>query len=233
MNIIAVNGSPRKKWNTATLLKNALKGANSLGAETELINLYQLAYKGCTSCFSCKRKNGKRACAMNDELTDVLEKAKSADAIIFGSPIYFMSVSSGMSAFLERFLYPFIIYSNEIPTVFPRRIPAAFIYTMNASRQMMEPFKTCLNPYEKVVEIVLQERPELLYSYDTYQYPDYNKYEHSKFSEEEKAKQKAEQFPIDCEHAFQMGMKMVKNMKNAASLPHAAGYSSSLASLTT
>ena len=59
MNVIAFNGSPRKKWNTATLLKKALEGAASQGAETELIHLYDLAFKGCISCFACKTKGGK------------------------------------------------------------------------------------------------------------------------------------------------------------------------------
>ena len=36
MKMIAINGSPRKKWNTATLLQKALEGAASRGAETEL-----------------------------------------------------------------------------------------------------------------------------------------------------------------------------------------------------
>ena len=53
MKAIAINGSPRKKWNTAILLENALKGAESEGAETEIINLYDLDYKGCKSCFAC------------------------------------------------------------------------------------------------------------------------------------------------------------------------------------
>ena len=54
MKIMAVNGSPRKTWNTATLLKRALKGAASQGADTELIHLYDLRFTGCTSCFACK-----------------------------------------------------------------------------------------------------------------------------------------------------------------------------------
>ena len=58
MKIIAINGSPRKKWNTSTLLENALEGAASQGAETELIHLYDLDYKGCTSCCACKLKDG-------------------------------------------------------------------------------------------------------------------------------------------------------------------------------
>jgi len=71
MKIIAFNGSPRKKWNTATLLQNALDGAASKGAETELIHLYDLNYKGCISCFACKTLGGKSygKCAVHDDLT--------------------------------------------------------------------------------------------------------------------------------------------------------------------
>ena len=59
MKAIAINGSPRKDWNTATLLKKSLEGAASVGAETELINLYFLSFKGCYSCFACKRNGSK------------------------------------------------------------------------------------------------------------------------------------------------------------------------------
>ncbi len=59
MKVFAVNGSPRKNWNTAALLSKALEGAASLGAETELIHLYDLSFKGCVSCFTCKLRGGK------------------------------------------------------------------------------------------------------------------------------------------------------------------------------
>ena len=59
MKILAINGSPRKNSNTATLLKKALEGAAAQGAETELIHLYDLNFKGCISCFACKLKDGK------------------------------------------------------------------------------------------------------------------------------------------------------------------------------
>lgn len=51
MKILAFNGSPRKNWNTATLLNKALEGAASQGAETELIHLYDLHYKGVYKLF--------------------------------------------------------------------------------------------------------------------------------------------------------------------------------------
>jgi multimeric flavodoxin WrbA len=46
MKSLAINGSPRKTWNTATMLENALQGAASAGAETEIIHLYDLDFKG-------------------------------------------------------------------------------------------------------------------------------------------------------------------------------------------
>jgi len=90
MKIIVFNGSPRKAWNTATLLNKALEGAASQGAETELIQLYDLNYKGCKSCFDCKMKNGKSygKCAENDDLTPILGRIEEVGGIILGSPIY-------------------------------------------------------------------------------------------------------------------------------------------------
>ena len=89
MKVYAINGSPRKNWNTAMMLEHALAGAASQGAETELINLYDLNFKGCISCFACKLKGGKSygKCTVKDGLTPVLEKLAQADAFILGSTI--------------------------------------------------------------------------------------------------------------------------------------------------
>ena len=95
MKVFAINGSPRKTWNTAKLLQEVLKGAAAQGAETELIHLYDISFKGCTSCFGCKLKGGKSygRCAMNDGLTPILEKLAGADTFVLGSPIYFGTVT--------------------------------------------------------------------------------------------------------------------------------------------
>ena len=95
MKIIAFNGSPRKEWNTATLLKKALEGASSQGAQTELIHLYDLKYQGCISCFACKKKDGVSygKCAVKDVLKPIFEKVETADAVIFGSPVYLGTIT--------------------------------------------------------------------------------------------------------------------------------------------
>ena len=59
MKALFVNGSPRKNWNTVKLLERAMEGAKDLGAECELVNIYDKPFKGCVSCFACKVKNSK------------------------------------------------------------------------------------------------------------------------------------------------------------------------------
>ena len=114
MKVMALNGSPRKEWNTATLITKALEGAASQGAETELIHLYDLDFKGCMSCFACKTRGGESygKCAIEDDLAPILQRAAEADAIILGSPFYFGTVSGEMRSFMERLMFPYLAYTG-------------------------------------------------------------------------------------------------------------------------
>ena len=142
MKALAVNGSPRANWNTATLLDETLAGCTSSGADTELVHLYDQHYQGCRSCFACKRIGGPsygRCCAV-DELTPVLQRAADADVLILGSPFYFHTETGEMRSFMERLLFPYLTYTPEHVSLFPGRIPTALIYTMNSSRRTCLPF---------------------------------------------------------------------------------------------
>lgn len=216
MNVIAINGSPRKNGNTITLLKEALKGAESQGVQTQQVDLYDLKYKGCVSCFYCKRKDRPHGtCAMRYDLSPLLEKLKAVDAVIFGSPIYYDNITSGMTAFLERFLFSNYIYSEDIPTVFPKKLPTGFIYSMNITKEQSERVHvpSNLEKYQRSITEVLGHKPELLYVYNTWQFTDYSKYESSIFSEKDKRKQREEQFPLDCKAAYDMGVLLAKRVK--------------------
>ena len=112
--VIAINGSPRKGWNTDTLLKKALEGAASVGAETEMVYLYDLKFRGCVSCMACKLRKEPRPCRciQRDDLTAVLDRLHEADAVIIGSPIYFSEVTGELRSFLERFLFQYLNYDD-------------------------------------------------------------------------------------------------------------------------
>ncbi|WP_394523459.1 flavodoxin family protein [Lacrimispora sp. JR3] len=211
MNVLAVNGSPRKNGNTAVLLKHALQGAEGQGAGTRLVNLYDVNFKGCVSCFACKRKGSQcnGVCAVNDELKEILQYALTCDVIILGSPVYIGNVTGEMRAFLERLIFPNISYNEGERSVFQGKIASGFIYTMNVPKEYMEQLH-----YREVFvqnQMLLQlfhGVSEILTSNDTYQFKDYSKYEASKFNEPHKAKVREEQFPVDCRNAFEMGARL-------------------------
>jgi len=213
MKIIAFNGSPRKKWNTAMLLQKALEGAASQGADTKLIHLYNLNFKGCISCFACKTREGKSygKCAVKDDLTPIFNKIEKADAIILGSPIYFGTVTGEMRSFMERLMFPYLTYTNPPQSLFPKKIKTGFIYTMNSTEQEMK--ERAYGQHIALNENTLTRifgASETLCSFDTYQFKDYSKVVADRFDPLKKAKRHKDIFPADCNKALKMGIRLVK-----------------------
>ncbi len=209
MKVLAVNGSPRKKWNTATLLERALEGAASAGAETELVHLYDLDFKGCVSCFACKTIGGRSygKCAMRDGLRPLLEKAAEADAIILGSPIYFGSVTGEMRSFMERLMFPNLTYTDPPQSLFHGKISTGLIFTMNVTEDVMkERYGQNLGILEMVMTLIFGS-VETLYGFDTMQFDDYSKILSTRFDPVKKAASRHDLFPKDCEKAFEMGAR--------------------------
>lgn len=212
MKILGINGSPRKNWNTGTLLNKALEGAASQGAETEIIHLYDLEFKGCISCFACKRINGKSygKCAVKDDLAIVLKKVEKADAMVLGSPIYFGEVTGEMRSFLEKLFFQYLIYDKEKTILTPKKMATCFIYTMNVPEQFMKVigYEEKIRNYEKSLERFFGTSAESLIVSDTYQFDDYAKYDTTSFNVEAKVKRREEVFPIDCQKAYDLGFKL-------------------------
>lgn len=217
MHIYAINASPRKTWNTATLLQHALDGAKAAGGDkvhTALVHLYDYQYTGCKSCFACKRQGGKSygRCALHDGISPILEQLSQADAIILGSPIYFGDVTGMLRSFEERLLFPYLTYTSGHVSIAPRKLRTAFIYTMNVSAAVMEEwgYAQRLNMMEGYVGHVFGSKPQVMYAHNTVQFSDYSKYVCTMFSGEEKARYREEHFPDDCRRAEAIGAALVK-----------------------
>ncbi len=211
MKVIAFNGSPRKKWNTATLLEKVLEGAKSQGAEIELIHLYDLDFKGCLSCLACKTINGRSygKCAIRDGLKPILEKAANADAVIVGSPIYIGNATGETRSFLERLLFPYLAYTNPPQSLFPRKIKTGLVYTMNVTEEDMKQrrYGEQLGIIEMIMKLVFGSA-ETLYCYDTLMVDDYSRILSTRFDPVKKAGRRKDVFPEDCRKAFEMGARL-------------------------
>ena len=100
MKIVGIVGSPRgTRGNTAALLKIVLTGAESQGADTEMIAIRGLEVKPCKACNSCHKKG---VCPQKDGFNAIKEKVLAADALVLASPNYIFHVSAQMKAFLDR-----------------------------------------------------------------------------------------------------------------------------------
>ena len=131
--------------------------------------------------------------------------------LVFGSPIYFMNLSAGMIAFIERLFFSNYIYSDEIPTVFPKKLPSAFIYTMNMTQVQFEQLGMGerLKMYKLFTTRILKVRPKILFSYDTVQFKDYSRYESSIFNPDEKFAYREKHFAEDCAAAYEIGRDLI------------------------
>jgi multimeric flavodoxin WrbA len=213
MQLILINGSPRKEWNTATLLDHAMKGAISQGAEAELIHLYDLEYQGCVSCFCCKRVDGPSygRCAVKDALEPLYMRIEQADALILGSPIYLGSMTGAMQSFMERLIFPYLTYTDPPQSLFPKKIPTGFIYTMGVTEAQMREvgYADRFAVTERFLSRIFGSSETLL-SFDAYQFDDYSKYVATRFDPVEKIKRKKEIFPQDCKKAYEMGARFAR-----------------------
>lgn len=219
MKALAVNGSPRKKWSTAQLLQHALDGAAEVGAETELVHLYDLDYKGCTGCFSCKRIGGASygACAIKDGLSPLLEKAMEADVLILGSPFYFYAETGEMRSFVERLLFPKYTYTPEATSLYEGRCRAAFIHTMGVDEEHMPLLGQDATAARTAgaVEKVLGHCESMLVT-ETLHFNDYSKYLATRWDPAVRFKRHEEVFPGELDRARELGARLAREAKGGS-----------------
>ncbi len=98
--IIAIYGSPRRKGNTAALLKKAIEGARDSGADVEEIVLRDLKISPCLEIYGCLQAG---ECAIKDDFQMVRDKILAARGLILASPVFFYTVSAHTKMLMDRF----------------------------------------------------------------------------------------------------------------------------------
>ena len=197
--IVAINCSPRSTWNTATLVREAAKGAEAQGAKIEIIDLYKLEkFTGCVSCFGCK-------------LPQSLGKCVCKDGLIIGSPNYLGDVTAGFRALFERLIFQALTYKTEFRSYNEKQIPVLMIMTSNASEDfyaqigydaMLQRYQGSFNTFVGPTKILI--------SSDTLQVKDYSRYNWTMFNPEHKQERHETVFPEDKKKAFALGEQMVR-----------------------
>lgn len=89
MKVLLINGSPHEKGCTYTALSLIAGELNASGIETEILNVGTKPVGGCIGCGGCAAGKG---CVFGGVVNEAIEKAKTADAFVFGSPVHYASL---------------------------------------------------------------------------------------------------------------------------------------------
>lgn len=100
--VLGIVGSPRKKGNTHLLVSKILEGAQTAGAETEVILLGDLHIRECDGCHTCWKG---KPCSKKDDLLEVYPRIAASDVLVFGTPVYWYGPTGLMKTLMDRFVY--------------------------------------------------------------------------------------------------------------------------------
>ena len=103
MNLLIINGSPRKKGLISQMLRIFHEQAIASGIEVTEVYANDLKIKPCMGCMVCRTKN---ACVLpEDDAQRVLALIQQADAIVIGAPCYWGNIPGQLKLLFDRIVY--------------------------------------------------------------------------------------------------------------------------------
>ena len=126
MRVLAINGSPRKNGNTASLVNKVLEGVMSAGGDTRRIDLADerirfVSEEDYTISFDAARSDS------SDDLGLLIDEMEAADVIILASPVFFGSITGQMKAMIDRFQFAWLEKNLNGRNVFAERKKGVFV----------------------------------------------------------------------------------------------------------
>ncbi|MBR6021855.1 MAG: flavodoxin family protein [Kiritimatiellae bacterium] len=104
MNVLLVNGSPRRNGNTARALDEIAAALDARGVASETFWPGPRPVHGCAACGACHATPGR--CAFDDDPANALSDAFArADAFVIGSPVYYGQPNGALLALVQRACY--------------------------------------------------------------------------------------------------------------------------------
>ncbi len=145
MKVLGIVSSPRQNGNVDTLVQEVLDGAAQAGHRVDKVNINDMDYSGCQACMWCK-KNG--SCKLDDDIARLMESIKDADAVVFGSPIYYWQFNSQFRTFIDR-LYMFLSTDFKV-SLAPHKKAVVITSQGNPDATMYEPV---FSDFDKILQM--------------------------------------------------------------------------------
>ncbi len=127
MNLLIINGSPRKKGLISQMLRIFHEQAIASGIEVTEVYANDLQIKPCMGCMACRSK---RHCVLpEDDAQRVLALIQQADAIVIGAPCYWGNIPGQLKLLFDRIVYGMMRDTPRFPEPLMRGKKAVFIST--------------------------------------------------------------------------------------------------------
>lgn len=97
--VLIISTSFRKNGNSDRLAKAFSQGAENSGNTVEMIRLADQTIGFCRGCLACQKT---QKCVIRDDANTIAEKMRTADVIVFATPIYYYEMSGQMKTLLDR-----------------------------------------------------------------------------------------------------------------------------------
>lgn len=140
--VLILSGSPRRAGNSDLLCDRFMDGAVEAGNQVEKINVASRKIGYCRACYYCKNHAG--ACAIKDDMAEILDKMLAADVIVMASPVYFYAIDAQLKALIDSSVARWLEFKNK-----------EFYYIMTAaedSEDVMDCTLECFRGFAKCLE---------------------------------------------------------------------------------
>lgn len=103
MNVLMLNGSPRKRGNISLMMEAVRLEAEELGADVSLIQVSELQVKPCTGCMACRTR---QECVLPaDDAQRILRLIRACDVLVIGAPSYWGNMPGTLKLLFDRMVY--------------------------------------------------------------------------------------------------------------------------------
>ena len=113
MNILIINGSPRRKGLLSQMLDIMREETEQRDDEVQTVYTNDLSIKPCIGCMACRTKL--KCTIAEDDSQRVLKMMQDADAIIMGAPCYWGNIPGQMKLLFDRIVYGMMRDTTRFP----------------------------------------------------------------------------------------------------------------------
>ena len=164
MNVVFLQGSPRRGGNTETLCARMAEAMRSKGAAVEMLRLADMNIGGCTECFACQKVADAPGCPIEDDMHVVYDGVLAADAVVLATPVFCWCMTAQLRAALDRF-YAFCKFGEGAAGKFIKCLidGKRFALVVTAGGGPYDGAEICVASYRAMAEFLrLEDRGEFV-----------------------------------------------------------------------